>query len=242
MRISINDIPLVVLPVKGQCSSRFPFNNLILESGWATVRYEMLPLKGETQLNKEAYLNCWIELYDIESTNRQPLVTTALYETPPHEKTIIPYMVHEDTFRVNVPYKINGWKPSVTLDHFKRQLTTMVVRKYNDIMETMRNKDFAQYRNDFREREDIIAECFYLSETEKQGRMKDVCEAISNSTKIVPLTSEERLELGANGRLVRLIKNDGESALRIRNDNTKEETILDMWLHMKPESIQLTII
>lgn len=242
MKITINGIPLICMELDGQCSTNYPFNNLLLESGWATIKYEVLPLKGYVQLHKDAYLNCKVELYDMDSTYYQPISTMAHYETPSQEESIMPYIVHEDSFRVDVPYELTGWKQSVRLYRFKDQLRPMVIRKYHSIIAMMRNFSFSQYEDAFREREDIISVCFFLSEEEKKNRMKEVEEAIMNCSEIAPLLSTDRLEFAADGRLVRLIKGDGESALRLRNAEAGEETMIELWLHMKQGSTTLTII
>lgn len=241
MRISVNGIPLICINVDGQCSTRYPFNNLLLESGRASIKYEALPLKGEVQLHKEAYLNCEVELYDLDS-GYEPVSTMASYETPQHDNAVIPYLVHEDFIQVEIPYTLVGWKQSMKLDRLKDQLRPMVFMKYNSIIAMMRNHRFSEYENAFRERENIMGTCFYLSEDEKQGRMKDVEQDIMNCTEIVPLSSSDTLELAADGRLARLIKTDGESALRVKNDETGEEILFELWLQMKPGSTELTII
>lgn len=240
MKITVNGIPLLNMEVNGQCSSRYPFNNLLLESGWATIRYEARPLKGETKLREEAFLSCKVELYDLDSNN-DPLSTMASYEK--QNDTIIPYMLHDETFKVDVPYNLIGWKQSTQLDQFKNhQLRPQVIRKYNSIISMMRNHDFSQYENAFKEREDIIGACYYLSEYEKQDRMNAVKEAIMNCDEIVPLSGIEMLEFAADSRLVRLVKTDHESALRLRSYESREETTIDLWLHMKHGTHELSII
>ena len=241
MRISVNGIPLISIDVEGQCSTRYPFNNLLLEPGMATIRYEARPMSGEIQLQKKAYLSCVVELFDMDSPF-EPVATMASYETPPQDEAIVPYLVHEDIFRVDVPYTLMGWKQSMKLDKLKDGLRPMVFMKYNSIIAMMRNHRFAEYENAFREREAIMGTCFFMSEAEKQDRMKDVEKDIMNCTEIVPLSSKDNLELAADGRLVRLIKTDGESALRVKNDETGEETMIELWLRMKPGSTELTII
>ncbi len=72
--------------------------------------------------------------------------------------------------------------------------------------------------------------------------MKEIEGFIMNSTEIVALSSTDQVELAAEGRLVRLVKTDGESVLRVRNEATGEETVIELWLHMKPGSSELTII
>lgn len=240
MKVSVNGIPLLTMDVEGQCSSSYPFNNLILESGWATIQYEARPLAGEMQLRKEAYLNCLVELFDMESPF-DPVATLASYETPPQNEAILPYLIHEEAFQVNVPYSLKGWKQSTKLDHLDDKLRPMVFMKYNSIIGMMRNRNFTAYENAFREREDIVATCFYLSEAEKLGRMKEIENDITSS-EIIPLSSTDRVELAADGHLVRLVKTDGESALRIKNEEAGEETMIELWLHMKPGSTELTII
>lgn len=242
MKITVNGIPLIGMDIEGQCSTRYPFNNLLLESGLATIRYEVHPLNEEIQLHKKAYLSCEVELYDMDSTNYQPLSTMASYETPPQNEAIIPYIFHENTFRVDVPYTLTGWKQSTKLDQLKDQLRPMVFMKYNSIISMMRNHRFSEYEDAFREREAIMGTCFFMSEAEKQGRMKDVEKDIMNCTEIVPLSSKDNLELAADGRLVRLIKTDGESALRLKNEEAGEETMIELWLQMKHGSNELTII
>lgn len=240
MKVSVNGIPLLMMDVEGQCSSSYPFNNLILESGWATIQYEARPLASEMQLRKEAYLNCLVELFDMESPF-DPVATLASYETPAQNEAILPYLIHEEAFQVNVPYSLKGWKQSTKLDHLDDKLRPMVFMKYNSIIGMMRNRNFTAYENAFREREDIVATCFYLSEAEKQGRMKEIENDITSS-EIIPLSSTDRVELAADGHLVRLVKTDGESALRIKNEEAGEETMIELWLHMKPGSTELTII
>lgn len=239
MRISVNGVPLLNMEVDGQCSSRYPFNHLILESGAATIKYEALPLNGEAQLHKEAYLCCRVEQYDLDS-NLEPKSTAASFES--HHESIIPYIVHEVPFQVSVPYNVTGWKQSVKLERYKNQLQRLVRLKYDNLISMMRNRDLTPYEEAFREREDMVGVCFYLSDQEKQDRMKSIKDAIMNCTEVVPLSTFDRLEFAADSRLVRLVKKEGQSALRIRNDKTNELTILDMWLHVKAGSKKLSII
>lgn len=242
MRISVNGIPLLGLDVEGQCSSRYPFNDLLLESGMATIKYEMLPLPGEVQLQKRAYLSCVVELFDKESHSPRPIATMAAYETPRDQETILPLMVHETAFQVSVPYAVPGWKQSKKLDMPKDELRTLVLNKYNFLIAMLRNRSFAPFEQAFKEREDRMGVCFYLSEEEKRARMEDVRNDVQNSTSIPAITPLDILEFAADKRLVRLVKADGESSLRLLNEEAGEETYLELWLHMKQGSNDLTII
>lgn len=240
MKITVNDVPLLSMELEGQCSSRYPCNHLLLESGWATIKYEARPLKGELQLREDAYLNCKVELFDMDSPY-EPLSTMAAFET--QEEKVIPYVLHEDTFQVDVPYQLVGWTQSMKLNRFKKQqLMPPVQKKYNALITMMSNHDFSQFEDAFKEREDIMGVCYYLPEEEKQDRARSLQEVIMNCSEIVPLAATDRLEFAADNRLVRLIKLDGESALRVRNHETQEETTIDMWLHVKPGNHHLTII
>lgn len=243
MKISVNGIPLLGMEVRGQCSSRYPFNNLLLGSGWATITYEALPLKGEARLHKDAFLSCKVELYDLDS-NYEPLLTMASFET--REDMVTPFVAHRETFQVDVPYNLIGWKHSVKLDQLegqmKDQLKLMVAKKYHSIITMMRNHDFSRLENAFREREAIMGVCFYLTEDEKHDRMKALEEVIMNCSEVALLSRTDRLEFASDGRLVRLIKMDRDSALRLRNNESGEETMIDLWLHMKHGSQNLSII
>ena len=242
MKISVNGIPLLNMEVTGQCSSTWPFNHLLLESGFVPVRYEALPLHGSVRLNPGAYLGCRVELMDMDGSQANPLSILARYETQLQGEKVLPVAVHEEFIHVSVPFSQPGWKNSVKLDRLGSRLKTLVFHKYESIISLMRNLSFPQYERVFREREDRMGVCYYLSEDEKRARMKDVEDAIMNCTGISPLTERDFLEFAADGRLVRLIRMDGDSSLRLRNEETEEETIIELWLHLKQGTSELTII
>ena len=239
IRISVNGIPFVSIGVDGQCSTRIPFNNLLWGSGTAIIRYEARPLIGEVQLHKEAYLSCEVELFDLDSPS-EPIATMARYETPPQNESIVPYLMDEEAFQVSLPYSLVGWQQSVKLDDFQDRLRAMVFEKYRSIVAMIESHRFPQYEDAFWERENIMGVCFYLSEEEKRDRMKEVEDIIMRSSDIAPLSGMDSLEFAADGRLVRLVKGDGESSLRLFGDD--EVTVLELWLHMKQGSSELTII
>ena len=242
MIISVNGIPLINMEVDGQCSTRYPFNNLLLESGEIPIKYEVRPLRRELQLHKEAYLSCEVELFDLEST-LEPVAVMAHYETPADpNNNMLPFLIHEDVFHAEVPYSLEGWKNSMKLDQYGDGLRTMVVEKYESLISLMRNRDFSQYAKEFEERENIMGVCFYLSEEEKRERMGDIETVVKNSNRIVPISNKDYLEFAADGRLVRLVKEDGESSLRLLNEEAGEEIIIELWLQMKQGSNELTII
>lgn len=242
MKISVNGIPLLNMEVTGQCASTYPFNHMLLESGFVSVRYEALPLHGSLKLNPGAYLGCRVELMDMDGSHVAPVSTLARYETPSQEEKALPLAAHEEFIYVSVPFSPVGWKNSVKLDRFRNQLRTMVYNKYMSIITLMRNHSFSQYESVFREREDRMAASFYLSQDAKRERMDDVEEAIRSCTGIVPLSARDFLEFAADGRLIRLVREDGDSSLRLWNEETQQEIILDLWLHMKPGSNELTVI
>lgn len=227
--------------IDGQCSTRTPFNNLIMGSGPVTVLSEVRPLNGDLKLREDAYLKTEVELFDLHS-GYEPVSKMALFETPPQTDAGLPFIINEAVFQASVPYSLTGWKKSVRLDSSGDRLRASVVNKYNAIIAMMQNRSFAQYEEAFRERENIMCICFYLSEAEKQERMKEVEAAIVNCTSILPLKGDSFIQFAADGRLVRLAKADGESSLRLFNDITGEETIIEMWLHMRQGSNQLTVI
>lgn len=241
MNIVVNGVPLLRLEVNGQCSSRYPFNNLLLESGYATIRYEARPLRGEIELHKGAYLNCEVELYDMDS-GYEPVSKMAYYEMAPHNDITIPIAVHEEIFPVSVPYSVNGWKQSCRLDRYESHIKKMVLEKYSSIYSMLRNHNYAQFEDEFREREDIMSVCLYLSEEERKDRMTFVAELVNTCTRIEPISNLDLLEFAADMRLVRLIKTDGESSLRLVDEEKEEETMIEFWLQMKQGNNRLTII
>lgn len=242
MIISVNEVPLINMEVDGQCSTRYPFNNLILESGEVPIKYEVRPLGRELQLHKEAYLSCEVELFDLEST-LEPVSVMARYETlDDPNNNMLPFLIHEDVFHAEVPYSLTGWRNSMKLDQLEDGFRTKVVEKYESLISLMRNHDFSQYAKEFEERENIMGVSFYLSEEEKQERMEDVANAVVNCSRIVPISNRDYLEFAADGRLVRLVREDGDSSLRLLNEEAGEEIIIELWLHIKQGSNELTII
>lgn len=241
MQISVNGVPLIRMEVTGQCSTTYPFNNLLLESGYATIRYEARPLKGELQLRKEAHLRGEVELYDLDS-GYEPISRMALFETPEQNDTPKPFIIHENVFQVSVPYSVVGWQKSISLDRYENYIKDMVFNKYNSLITMLKNHSISQYADAFKEREDIMATCFYMSEEDRRERIDEIERLVNGCTRISPLTDLDIIEYAADKRLVRLIKVDGESSLRLINEENYEETMMELWLHLKPGSNVLTVI
>ena len=241
MQIFVNGVPLIRMDVTGQCSTEYPFNNLLLESGYATIRYEARPLMGELQLRKEAYLRGEVVLYDLDS-GYEPISKMAFFETPEQNEDAKPIIVHEEDFQASVPYSLVGWQNSISLDLYENHVKDMVFNKYNALIAMLKNHSFSQYADVFKEREDIMATCFYMSEEERRERMNEIERLVNNCTRIVPLSDLDILEYAAEKHLVRLIKPDGESSLRLINDENGDETMLELWLHLKPGNNVLTVI
>jgi len=240
--IKVNDVSVKHTNLKGYTSNVIPVNLVIPESGRQQVSYNILPLLGETALREDATFSASVCLYDAggDVIQKQDEINTF---TMPENTTKIPLPVYkgERVFYADVPYKLDAWQNSQDLSKIEK-LRVLVDSAYRKIEEIISNSQYNLYAEMVQKREDNIATCFYLSEEEKKERLTELIELFESGFKIVPVSEKDFMFIYGYNKLVSLKKQDGSSALLLKNANTGQKLTLDIKLHLEQGSKELTII
>jgi len=240
--IRVNDVIILTLNVKGQVSTILPINNAILESGEQQVTYRIMPLIGNINLDNSSGFSASVWLYnaDGELVEKENEIISF---TLPHDdqETPLPQYKFEDTFYAQVPYTLNAWQNSMNLNRIKnlRELVDFVYKKIERIIN---NAQYDQFAELIEKRENNMAICMYLSATEKTGRVKELVEIIQSGFRIVPISEKDTMVIYGHGKLVSVKKANGASALLLRSTTKREELNLEIQLHLKEGSNELTVI
>jgi len=240
--IRINDVSVLSMNVDGQISTKLPVNNAITESGQQQVSYFILPLMGETSLHKDAKFLASVCLYDAGEDLIKMKKEINKFELPDNKAGIpLPSFKYEDSFSADVPYRLFTWKNSQNLSEIGN-LRKLVDSSYKDIEKIINNAQYKQFANLIQKREDNITTSMYLSEIEKKERVSELIDIIETGFKIMPVSEKDIMVIYGYDKLVTLRKQDGNSALLLKNSNTGEELNLEIQFHLEQGKTELSII
>jgi len=239
--IRINDVPLLTLNVKGQASTVVPMNYLILESGKQQLNITVLPVLGKMDFIKNSSFRATVKLFDV--VNGFKFIEDSVnYKTPSiDEDKPIPVFNYQGVFYAEVPYKLVAWQNSTDLSEIE-DLQGKVDKQYSHVEDIIKSQKYNSLRKMLEQRENNMAISMYLSEEEKNSRIDDLIKDIENGFVVVPRMLTDKLMIYGNNKLVSLKKENGSSALLLRNEKIKEDLNLDLMLHIEQGSKELSII
>jgi len=245
MDIRVNEIPVFNMNADGQVATIIPINNAIVESGKQNICYRLLPLLGETVLRDNADFSASVWLYDASGDliKKQEEINDTLFTMPKNTKEIpLPECKGEIIFNAIVPYKLDAWQNSQDLRKIEN-LRFMVNSVYRKIEEIINNAHYDKFCDLIKQREDNVAVCMYLSESEKNERITNLIDTIKeHDLKIVPFSENDEMVIFGNNKLVTLQNPDGDSALVLKNEESEMELSLAVSLHLKQDEKELSII
>jgi hypothetical protein len=237
----INKVDLLSMNVNGQMASNMPCNHLILGSGVQQLDIFVYPSAGETEFDDETELSVKLVLYDVVGGRVDEVIDDNIvsWEMNDNDKkeTVISHTLH---FNAQVPYQLTAWQNSTNLNTVEN-LRQKVETAYEKLGEMITKKQYDAFKNLMQEKEKRVVISMYLDEKESERRMDGLIEEFENGFEFVPLSGAETMHIYADGKLVCLKTEDGESALRFLNKETDDEIYLDIMLHLKKGDTELTV-
>jgi hypothetical protein len=239
--IRVNDIAVITLEVEGQAATMLPINYAILESGRQDITAAMLPLHGSTSLEYEAELKYNIKLFDV--TNGFEF----LEELPGHQFPAIdkekplPALAHATVFEASIPYKVDGWldgRPLKDID----DVNTKLLSAYDDVANTLRNKQFDLFAKKIENREKIMCTSMYLGNAEAKERLQSIADDCNAGFKVEPMPKDALLVMYGNGKVATLKRPTGESALYLTNEETEEELAIEISFYIPEGKTEFEVI
>jgi hypothetical protein len=238
--IRVNDYPVIQMNIEGQVSSMIPINYAILKTGKQIISATILPFIGSTELHSKSELKFNIKLFDVSNDfvfNKQ----FCDYQSEPIQKKGIPIIKCINTFLAEVPYKLSAWQNGENLKNIKKCREKLELA-YNNIAKIIQNKQYDIFKKFISKREKNMATSMYLSEEEKQNRVKGLLSDFNSGFKVQPIPKECVMFLYADNRVAMLKKLNGESALYLKNKETEEELMLDISFYIPKGKEEFEII
>ncbi|GAA4180156.1 MULTISPECIES: hypothetical protein [Sphingobacterium] len=227
LQIKVNDLEVFMLNIDGQVASEIPLNGGIFGSGEQHIEIRALPLEGEKLLNPQANFHYQVKAVDVNTPNWDFIKSFGKHQIGP-EPEPKPFLLSKGVFHADVPYVVSNWGDlgNVNEDDLKERL----FRIYREIIDAGKKGDYNKLFAAIELTERRNALTLYLSEVEVKSRVDAIRKDIKEGFKMMDLDKHSVVEVAGNGRLCRLVRIDGNSALALENNETAEELIIELWL------------
>lgn len=238
--VRVNDMPVLSMELEGQTATEYPINTEIFKSGKQELTVKVLPLSGNTVLDKNAGFKGRIIEYEV--SNGFKYVSQCckfLMEVKPDQ--LLPVLIHADVFTANVPYELESFENSKNLTKVK-DLRKKVISAAEQILQIVRNKKYDKFRSIIAKREARNGISMYLTKDELQARTEGFIEKFKNGYVPDSIPKGAVLIYCAHNRAVMLKYPDGDPAIHFYNKEKDSTSFLEVMFHMPKGSDKLEII
>ncbi|MFD1772063.1 hypothetical protein [Sphingobacterium suaedae] len=221
---SIDDMPVYTDFNDGSATSlSFPVNSLLLGSGKHILKLTLLP-KSDSDFNLDASLSdaYSVKIRIVRNENKKDsIVLEKEYSTIPGEAS--PSAVHILPFDVELPYRLTGWQNGTDLTkEDKKELEREVVAYYKDMIRDYETKNFKSVAQKYELRLSEHSRSSYFDRADSIRLMAEL-KADVNREQTFRL-EHYRMQFYGNGKVVALIRTDGEfkgrsAMLGLEDDN-----------------------
>lgn len=237
--VYINDMPAFVHHEGGSIYSQVPINHLICKSGEQDIRIRILPLKKETLLKPDGRVKIKIEVYDSGLPDQISQVLN--YETPDLSKNQFPMIEHTGKFEAKVPYTLAGWYSSIDLNQ-KEALLTAAKQFYEKIYTLIKEDRQAGFIQLQSIKMNEIDQAFYISGADNASEWNDVIGRVKDAEMVLQdFPPTLRSTLYGNGKVLNLVRPDGQPVLYFKNDQN-EEFSFPLFIHKRTGAADFEII
>ncbi|TRX36982.1 hypothetical protein FNW52_07005 [Flavobacterium sp. ZT3R18] len=242
IELEINDIPFFGNYQEGGMAVDLPINNFILESGKQKITFIVLPLGNDKNIIHEATVE--INIF-VKEANMSYAEKTTIYTTkaPSFEHKSLPIFSFSNFFEAIVPYKLMGFKNSVSLEH-ESKVTILKALEFeqNKIIKILQTKDTEAYKIYHIDRLNDQYKSFYKSQEEIKEGEDSFFDGIPEKFKPIEF-KDYKLEFYADYKLVALRKIKDSPGFVFVSENEKEYGFTEMAIyHRKTNGAPLTII
>lgn len=227
LQIKVNNFEVFMLNIDGNVASEIPLNGGIFGSGEQQLEVRALPLDGEKTLHPQANFHYQVKAVDVNTANWNLIKSFDKQQVGPDPKNQL-FLLSRSVFHADVPYTVHNWADLGKID--EKNLKDRVFGKYNEIVQAGKKGDYNKLFAAIELTESRNALTLYLSKEEVDARVDAIKADIKAGFKMMELDQTCILEIAANGRLCRLVRPDGNSAMALENEETQEELIIDLWL------------
>lgn len=207
---TINDMPIYADFNDGSMKSlSFPLNPLLPASGNYGLKLTLLPKQdGRFKLASKIEKNSSVQVRISRTVGKAE--KTVLDETLSIKEDGLPYLEKTFDFNAEVPYSLTGWSKSTDLqkengDQLKKEAADF----YQNIMHLYEKRELAEISKIYYPRQLENAQALYLSAKEDDKKlMAKLGEEVNRVQKF--RLEDYKLQFYANGKVVGLVRTDGE--------------------------------
>lgn len=240
LEVRINNFSIFLMNINGQAATELPLNSGIFSSGPQKLEVIAHPLNGELTLRPVANFHYKVKAVDVNTKDWDYITSFDEYKVAVNPKqTSTPLLIHRSEFIAEVPYSISVWDNLNELKN-NESLKEQLIAAYNEIIIPAKNGDYKNLIEALEKTEERNATTLYLSNKEKERRLASIFKDMNEGLKIMELPKDVDIKFSGNNKLMRLIRQDDESALALENLDTEEDLILDIWFCI-PKNGKITI-
>ncbi|MDH7464199.1 hypothetical protein QEG73_23075 [Chitinophagaceae bacterium 26-R-25] len=240
VEVRVNDVEVFALNVDGQMATDIPINLGILESGIQTIEVRGTPVSGKTELEPGSYIRYKVVEQDAGTEKFEVKKLFDNNYTSPVKKGV-PLITNTSTFNATVPYKLDAWQNGINLKN-EKNVKEKLVAEYNKIINLINAGSYEAFISKYGKREINNALAFYLTPQEAQERIARIVSDMKAGFKAMPLSKDVFVEYSASGKLACLKSSDKMSALRLENNETDEELILQISFYMPTGKAEFNLL
>ncbi|MGQ7853682.1 hypothetical protein ACUN24_05490 [Pedobacter sp. WC2501] len=238
--IKVNDIEVLSMNVDGQTATDIPINAAIFGSGLQKIEVKGYPLNGTKKNNAEAYIRYKVVEYEVGTGEFIFSRNFEKYQTPAIKEGE-PFIYHTSTFMAEVPYELQSWNTLRNIKNLKTDIAPALTKAYQRLIKKAKEGDYKPLIDAIKVVEDRNSKTMYLSDQDTKQRIKSILDDINDGFSIIDLPESRVLSYGGNGKLVRFVRTDGNSALALESDKTNEQIVLDFWFSLPNESEEFQV-
>jgi hypothetical protein len=242
IELYINDVLFFNSYELGALAIDLPINNFILESGKQKFTFTVLPLETGKNIIHQATVEINISVKEANISYPEKLNVYAT-KTPSFEDKDLPVFAFSDFFEAKIPYKLTGWKNSLSLkEESKSDILKALEMEQNKIIKILQAKDAKAYKAYHIDRLNDQNKSFYNTQNEIKENEDSFFVGIPEKFKPIDF-NEYHLEFYADNKLVAVRKIKDSPGFVFVSENEKEYGFTEMAIyHRKTKDAPFTII
>lgn len=241
IEIRVNDVALLRREVYDEITAMLPVNHLIEKSGLQTLSVTATPLAKELENPALSSFDVKILRCDSSSGKLVPaeeMCAATSQSAPDAVPVSLPRI--SKAFMADVPYRIDRWGDCRRIEH-GRNVAREAADFFLNVGQTLAAGNYEAYAQMVNNREVAVCTALYQGSHHVAQRNKILIDTLAKGFVYTPITGKKIIEYYAHDKLITILDEDRQSALRFENPVTGEIMVLDLLLGYNGHDRQLTI-
>lgn len=249
----INDIPVEQYfgEGNGTLNTSTPINDAILKPGtqhWKLILYPSCK-DGKQLAALPGKIKAVVQVEGLHKSDGKQVSNVELLNIDgDHPNAAKAAAVYEGSFEAKVPYHLTGWSQSVNLQkEDEKALLPELLAAYESYAECFRKKDAAALHQLIRQKENEMAQFFYLDKEEAAAHLSEYSDDFKLDYTVLPI-EKYRLRFYGNGKIAALERTDypniGEPVVRytVKRPKGEETAFMYAYFHRPRPGAKLEMI